>query len=58
MDNGDSCFGVKGDRDVNLTTNIPVVLRLKVRNAVPSNPYAFMANKGAKLPVPLDLANL
>jgi hypothetical protein len=58
MGNGDSCLGSKGDRDVKLTIHIPVVLRLKMHNATPSHPYAFMVNKGTKLPVPLDLANL
>lgn len=40
------------------TIHIPVVLRLKMRNAIPSHTYAFMTNKESKLPVPLDLANL
>jgi len=29
-----------------------------MRNAIHSHSYAFIANKGSKLPVPLDLANL
>jgi hypothetical protein len=58
MHNGDSCLVVKSDRAVKFTIHIPVVLRLKMRNAIPSHPYAFMANKGFKLPASLDLANL
>jgi len=58
MGDGDSCHGGKGDRDVKLTIHIPFVLRLKMRNAIPSHSYAIMVNKGAKLPAPLDLVNL
>jgi hypothetical protein len=58
MGNGDSCLVVKSDRDVKFTIHILVVLRLKMHNAILSHPYAFMANKGSKLPVSLDLANL
>jgi hypothetical protein len=58
MGNGNSCLGSKSDRDLKFTTIIRVVLRLKMRNALPLHPICLHANKGSKLPLPFDLANL